>query len=118
MDFRPDEKTQDGSIIYGDDWSVSCLHTPGHTSNHICFSWDEEKALFPGDQVMGWSTSIVSPPDGDMASYMESLDKLKARSDKVYWPTHGPSIEEPLQYVNALIEHRLEREEQIMNCID
>ena len=58
MDFRPDEKTQDGSVIYGDNWSVSCLHTPGHTSNHICFSWDEEKVLFPGDQVMGWSTSI------------------------------------------------------------
>ena len=117
MDFRPDEKTQDGSVIYGDDWSVSCLHTPGHTSNHICFSWDEEKVLFPGDQVMGWSTSIVSPPDGDMGDYMRSLDKLIVRDDKIYYPAHGPEISEPQKLVSAFRDHRREREENILECL-
>lgn len=117
MDFRPDEKTQDGSVIYGDDWSVTCLHTPGHTSNHICFSWDEEKALFPGDQVMGWSTSIVSPPDGDMGDYMRSLDKLIVRDDKIYYPAHGPEISEPQKLVSAFRDHRREREENILECL-
>ena len=117
MDFRPDEKTQDGSVIYGDDWSVTCLHTPGHTSNHICFSWDEEKALFPGDQVMGWSTSIVSPPDGDMGDYMRSLDKLIVRDDKIYYPAHGPEILEPQKLVSAFQDHRREREENILECL-
>ena len=117
MDFRPDEKTQDGSVIYGDDWSVTCLHTPGHTSNHICFSWDEEKALFPGDQVMGWSTSIVSPPDGDMGDYMRSLDKLLVRDDKIYFPAHGPEILEPQKLVSAFRDHRREREENILECL-
>ena len=109
MDFRPDEKTQDGSVIYGDDWSVSCLHTPGHTSNHICFSWDKEKVLFPGDQVMGWSTSIVSPPDGDMGDYMRSLDKLIVRDDKIYYPAHGPEILEPQKLISAFQDHRREK---------
>ena len=117
MDFRPDEKTQDGSVIYGDDWSVSCLHTPGHTSNHICFSWDEEKALFPGDQVMGWSTSIVSPPDGDMGDYMRSLNKLIVRDDKIYYPAHGPEILEPQKLISAFQDHRREREENILECL-
>ena len=117
MDFRPDEKTQDGSVIYGNDWIVSCLHTPGHTSNHICFSWDEEKVLFPGDQVMGWSTSIVSPPDGDMGDYMRSLDKLMSRDDKIYYPTHGPEILEPQKLISAFQDHRREREEKILECL-
>ena len=117
MDFHPDEKTQDGSVIYGNDWSVSCLHTPGHTSNHICFSWDEEKVLFPGDQVMGWSTSIVSPPDGDMGDYMRSLDKLISRDDKIYYPTHGPEISEPQKLIAAFQDHRREREEKILECL-
>ena len=117
IDFRPDEKTQDGSVIYGNDWIVSCLHTPGHTSNHICFSWDEEKVLFPGDQVMGWSTSIVSPPDGDMGDYMRSLDKLMSRDDKIYYPTHGPEILEPQKLISAFQDHRREREEKILECL-
>ena len=117
MDFRPDEKTQDGSVIYGNDWSISCLHTPGHTSNHICFSWDEEKVLFPGDQVMGWSTSIVSPPDGDMGDYMRSLDELLVRDDKIYYPTHGPEILQPQKLISAFQDHRREREEKILACL-
>ena len=113
MDFRPDEKTQDGSVIYGDDWSVSCLHTPGHTSNHICFSWDKEKVLSPGDQVMGWSTSIVSP-DGDMGDYMRSLDKLIVRDDKIYYPAHGPETE-PQKLISLF--KIIIGEENILECL-
>ena len=111
MEFVPDEVIGDGTVIDGADWSVSCVHTPGHTSNHICFAWDSRKILFPGDQVMGWSTSIVSPPDGDMGDYMRSLDKLLARDDEIYYPTHGPAITDPHPYI------RQEREDKIMACL-
>ena len=117
MDFVPDEVVRNGSIIEGADWSVSCLHTPGHTSNHLCFSWDSEKILFPGDQVMGWSTSIISPPDGDMGDYMRSLEDLLTRDDEVYYPAHGPEIRNPQEMVRAFIEHRKEREEKILDCL-
>ncbi len=118
MDFIPDEFTPDGCTIDGDGWRISCVHTPGHTSNHLCFSWDSEKALFPGDQVMGWSTSIVSPPDGDMGDYLRSLDKLLLREDKVFYPTHGPEIREPHTIIKAFQQHRLERERKIIECLD
>ena len=95
MDFAPDVKVADGDVIEGDGWSVECVYTPGHTSNHICYQLREERALFTGDHVMGWSTSIVSPPDGDMKSYMASLRRLLERNDTVYWPTHGPAITRP-----------------------
>ena len=95
MDFRPDELVKHGDVIQGDDWSVECVYTPGHTSNHMCFQLREHKALFTGDHVMGWSTSIISPPDGDMMAYMVSLELLLERDDDVYWPTHGPAITEP-----------------------
>ncbi|MBN06132.1 MBL fold metallo-hydrolase [Ponticaulis sp.] len=117
MDFVPDEFVRDGSVIEGADWSVSCLHTPGHTSNHICYSWDERKILFPGDHIMGWSTSIISPPDGDMGDYMRSLTKLLAREDALYCPTHGPTIADPHPLVKAFIAHRREREDKIMSCL-
>jgi glyoxylase-like metal-dependent hydrolase (beta-lactamase superfamily II) len=117
MDFVPDEVVRNGSIIEGADWSVSCLHTPGHTSNHLCFSWDSKKILFPGDQVMGWSTSIISPPDGDMGDYMRSLENLLTRDDEVYYPAHGPEIKNPQEMVRAFIEHRKEREEKILDCL-
>ena len=118
MDFEPDELVRDGDIIEGGDWSVECVYTPGHTSNHMCFALREQKALFTGDHVMGWSTSIISPPDGDMAAYMASLELLLARDDAAYWPTHGPVIDEPKPHVRAFIEHRREREQQIFECID
>ena len=76
MDFDPDVKVTHGQVIQGGDWSVECVYTPGHTSNHICFQLREGKALFTGDHVMGWSTSIISPPDGDMSAYMQSLELL------------------------------------------
>jgi glyoxylase-like metal-dependent hydrolase (beta-lactamase superfamily II) len=117
MEFIPDEVIGDGTVIDGDGWSISCVHTPGHTSNHICFSWDARKILFPGDQVMGWSTSIVSPPDGDMGDYMRSLEKLLTRDDALYYPTHGPGITDPHPFVRAFIAHRREREGKIIGCL-
>jgi glyoxylase-like metal-dependent hydrolase (beta-lactamase superfamily II) len=118
MDLVPDHLVKHGDIIHGGDWSVECVYTPGHTSNHMCFALQEQKALFTGDHVMGWSTSIISPPDGDMAAYMQSLELLLERDDAVYWPTHGPSIIDPKTHVRAYIAHRIEREEQILKCID
>jgi glyoxylase-like metal-dependent hydrolase (beta-lactamase superfamily II) len=117
MDFDPDHLVTHGEIIQGGDWSVECVYTPGHTSNHLCFQLREQKALFTGDHVMGWSTSIISPPDGDMADYMLSLELLLERDDEIYWPTHGPCIDEPKAHVQAYIAHRLEREQQIIACI-
>ncbi|MEM7406825.1 MAG: MBL fold metallo-hydrolase [Pseudomonadota bacterium] len=117
MDFDPDFRVDDGDVIEGDGWTVECLHTPGHTSNHICFGLREESALFSGDHVMGWSTSIVSPPDGDMGDYLRSLHKLLGREDLHYWPTHGPRVDGPRRLVRAFIEHRRARDAQILACL-
>lgn len=116
-DFRPDRELRDGDMIQGDGWTLTAVHTPGHTSNHLCFALEEEKALFSGDHVMGWSTTIISPPDGDMAAYMRSLRKLLARDDVVYWPTHGPAIRNPQDFVAGLIAHREEREHKILAAV-
>jgi glyoxylase-like metal-dependent hydrolase (beta-lactamase superfamily II) len=118
MEFQPDVLVRHGDIIEGEDWSVECVYTPGHTSNHMCFQLREQQALFTGDHVMGWSTSIISPPDGDMAAYLSSLELLLTRDDQVYWPTHGPAIPDPKPFVRAFIAHRQEREAQILSCID
>ena len=117
FDFVPDIAVRDGDIIAGDGFTFECVHTPGHTSNHMCYALREESALFTGDHVMGWSTSVVLPPDGDMVDYLASLRKLLARDDRVYWPTHGASIGDPKPLVEALIAHRLEREAQILACL-
>ncbi len=117
MAFEPDELVRDGDVLSGGDWSVECVYTPGHTSNHMCYQLRESKALFTGDHVMGWSTSIISPPDGDMGAYMASLDRLLERDDAVYWPTHGPCIDDPKPHVRAFVEHRLARERQIIECV-
>jgi glyoxylase-like metal-dependent hydrolase (beta-lactamase superfamily II) len=116
-DFRPDITVKDGDIIEGKDWTIEAVHTPGHTSNHLCFSFREESTLFSGDQVMGWSTTVVSQPDGDMADYMASLEKLLQRDEQVYWPTHGACIENPKEYVTNLLAHRHGREDQIAACL-
>jgi len=118
MAFTPDVLVGHGDVIEGRNWSVECVYTPGHTSNHMCFALRESRALFTGDHVMGWSTSIISPPDGDMMAYMVSLELLLERNDRVYWPTHGPCIPDPHAHVKAFIEHRKEREGQIMECVD
>lgn len=116
-DFQPDETVRHGDVIEGLNWSVECVYTPGHTSNHMCYQLREEKALFTGDHVMGWSTSVIAPPDGDMAAYINSLELLLERDDALYWPTHGPAITEPKAHVRAFIEHRNRREAQILECI-
>jgi glyoxylase-like metal-dependent hydrolase (beta-lactamase superfamily II) len=117
-DFAPDVTLGDGDIVGGAGWTLEALHTPGHTSNHLCFALAEEAALFSGDHVMGWSTTVVSPPDGDMADYMASLARLGARPETTFWPTHGPPIGEPGKFVAALIAHREAREEQILKCLE
>ena len=116
-DFVPDIVAHDGDGIVGGNWRFEAVHTPGHTSNHLCFALPDAGVLFSGDHVMGWSTSVIAPPDGDMASYMASLDKLLGRRDRVYWPTHGPAITEPEQHVRAFIAHRREREMGIIECL-
>ncbi len=115
--FAPDHILKDGNMIEGDGWTLDVVHTPGHLSNHICFCLREEKALFSGDHVMGWSTSVVSQPVGDMKDYLASLEKLLDRDDEIYYPTHGAPIEDPKPFVKALIAHRHDRERQILAAI-
>ena len=115
FDFVPDVTVRDGdTFITVDGWSLTGVHTPGHTSNHLCVHLDAENALFTGDHIMGWSTTVVSPPDGDMADYMESVRKLIRRDDAILYPTHGNPVREPAPFLAAYLEHRLERETQIL----
>ncbi len=116
-DFIPDVEMREGDTVEGPGWHLSAVETPGHTSNHLCFALAEEKTLFSGDHVMGWSTSVIAPPDGDMASYMRSLEKLLHRDDALYWPTHGASIIAPKPHVQAFIAHRRERSDDILKAI-
>lgn len=117
FDYRPDRVLADGELIAGPGWTLTAVATPGHTSNHLCFALEESGALFTGDHVMGWSTSVVVPPDGDMADYMASLDKLYARDDRVYYPAHGPAVWKPKQLVRGMIGHRRQRERQILKLL-
>jgi glyoxylase-like metal-dependent hydrolase (beta-lactamase superfamily II) len=112
--YRPDRVLADGETIARGNWTISAVATPGHTSNHLCFALREGGILFTGDHVMGWSTTVVAPPDGDMADYMASLDRLLARRDRVYYPAHGPPVDDPHGHVRALIAHRREREAQVL----
>jgi glyoxylase-like metal-dependent hydrolase (beta-lactamase superfamily II) len=113
-DYRPDRVLQDGEALSGPGWTLRAVATPGHTSNHLCLSLEENGALFSGDHVMGWSTTVVAPPDGDMAAYVASLDLLLTRDDRIYYPAHGPAIENPHAHLRRLIEHRRGREAQIL----
>ena len=113
-DFRPDHKLRHGDVVSGDGWTLEAVHTPGHTSNHLCYALPEERTLFTGDHVMGWSTSVIGPPDGNMADYLASLRLLLDRDDAVYLPTHGPPVTEPHALVRAFIAHREERTGQIL----
>jgi glyoxylase-like metal-dependent hydrolase (beta-lactamase superfamily II) len=114
FDYAPDRVLAHGQAVEGPGWRLEAVATPGHTSNHLCFAVAGTGALFTGDHVMGWSTTIVSPPDGDMAAYMASLDLLLKREDKVYYPAHGPAIVKPHSHVRGLIAHRRMREQQIL----
>lgn len=114
-DYTPDRVLADGEELVVDGMPVTAVSTPGHTSNHLCFAY--RGALFSGDHVMGWSTTVVVPPDGDMAAYMRSLDKLRQRDDRAYYPAHGPPVTNPHQYVRHLVGHRMQREKQILALI-
>ena len=117
-DFEPDVIARDGDVVVdGGGVRMTSVHTPGHTSNHLCFSLEAEQALFTGDHIMGWSTTVVSPPDGDMSAYLDSLRRVAARRDAVLWPTHGPARDDGASYVAALIEHRLERERGVLDAV-
>ena len=113
-DYAPDGVLANGEALEGEGWTLEAVATPGHTSNHLCFAMAQERALFSGDHVMGWSTTIVSPPDGDMAAYMASLAKLQARDEAIYYPAHGPAVEAPQKLLRGLILHRRHREAQIL----
>ena len=115
--YAPDTVLADGDQVSGPGWTLTAVATPGHTSNHLCFALEGTGALFTGDHVMGWSTTVVAPPDGDMADYMASLDKLRARGDRVYYPAHGPAVGNPRQLVRGMIGHRRQRERQIRKLL-
>mgnify|MGYP006271211195 FL=1 len=118
-DFEPTVRVVDGQrFLVVDDWSLTAVHTPGHTSNHLCVHLDAENALFTGDHIMGWSTTVVSPPDGNMADYFASVRKLQARSDAILYPTHGNPITNPKPFLAAYLEHRVERERQILALLE
>jgi glyoxylase-like metal-dependent hydrolase (beta-lactamase superfamily II) len=116
--YAPDQVMADGDSVSGPGWTLTAVHTPGHTSNHLCFALAEEKALFTGDHVMGWSTTVVAPPDGDMADYMASLQKLVGRDDEIYHPTHGEAVTDPQRFAKHLLAHRRQRETQVLRAID
>jgi len=114
-DYAPDQELSEGDAVEGAGWTLEALATPGHMANHLAFVLPEEKALFSGDHVMAWSTTVVAPPDGSMSEFMASLDKLRGREETIYWPGHGGPVQEPQRFVRALIHHRRQREASILN---
>ncbi len=116
-DYLPDRVLGDGDSIDLGEHVLRAVATPGHTSNHLCFALEPTGATFTGDHVMAWSTSVVIPPDGNMAHYMASLEKLRGRDDRILFPAHGPPVEKPGQYLRHLIGHRMSREKQILRII-
>ena len=118
-DYRPDDVLANGGAVAGDGWTLSAVATPGHTSNHLCFALEQEGALFTGDHVMGWSTSVISPPDGDMTDYMASMGKLLERGeDRIYYAAHGDPIDNPRRLVRGMMGHRKQREGQILRFLE
>ncbi|WP_188063287.1 MBL fold metallo-hydrolase [Sphingobium sp. KCTC 72723] len=116
--YRPDRVLGDGDRVSGQGWTLEAVTTPGHTSNHLCFALSQEQALFTGDHVMGWSTSVISPPDGDMSAYMRSMQRLLDRDDYVYYPAHGEPIDNPQRLVRGMMGHRKQREGQILRFLE
>jgi len=115
LDFRPDVALTDGEVVSGEGWSLQAVSTPGHTANHMAFAWRERSLIFVGDHVMGWSTTIVVPPDGAMIHFMASLEKLAARPERLYFPGHGPEIEDGPRFADFMIRHRRAREASILH---
>lgn len=116
-EFVPDFLLDDGEVVPGDGWSLEVIHTPGHCSNHICFAWPGAGALFCGDHIMAWSTPVIIPPDGSVGDYIESLDRLSQRPERVFYPTHGTPITDPGDFIARVREHRLHRVEQVAAAI-
>lgn len=115
--YAPDRVLDDRETLRGEGWALTAIATPGHTSNHLCYALEGAGVLFSGDHVMGWATSVVSPPDGDMGDYMASLEKLLARDDRVYYPGHGEAVENPRRLVRGMLGHRKQREGQILRLL-
>lgn len=117
-DFEPDHRLGDGAIAAtGPGWTLRSVHTPGHTSNHLCYALDEQQALFTGDHIMGWSTTVIGPPDGDMRAYFDSLRKVQGRADAVFYPTHGAPVTDPAPFLDAFLAHRLAREADVLTVV-
>jgi glyoxylase-like metal-dependent hydrolase (beta-lactamase superfamily II) len=116
-DYAPDRVLGDGEQVRGEGWTLTAIATPGHTSNHLCYAMEEEASLFSGDHVMGWSTTVVSPPDGDMRDYLASLERLIGRPDQIYYPAHGEPIAKPQRFVRHVLGHRKMREGQILRFL-
>ena len=115
--FRPDVEVAEGQTVAGPGWTLRAMGTPGHVSNHVAYGLEEEDALFCGDHVMGWSTTVVSPPHGDMDAYLDSLDKVRDGGFATLWPTHGPPIRQPERFLRAYKGHRLARERQLITAL-
>lgn len=116
--YAPDHALGDGERVAGPGYTLETVATPGHAANHLCFALVEENSLFSGDHVMGWSTTVVAPPDGSMRDYMASLEKLRARDERVFWPGHGGPVRNPQRYVRGLAHHRRQREAAILARIE
>ncbi|MGO9741833.1 MAG: MBL fold metallo-hydrolase [Roseiarcus sp.] len=112
--YAPDRVLAEGEVLALGALTLEAVGTPGHAANHLCFALREENALFSGDHVMAWSTSVIAPPDGSMAAYMASLEKLRSRSEQIYWPGHGGPVTDPPRYLRALVGHRRLREAAIL----
>ncbi|MDQ1424717.1 MAG: hypothetical protein QOD72_2215 [Acidimicrobiaceae bacterium] len=117
VDFAPDIAVVDGDVIKGTGWTLEAVYTPGHISNHVCYALGEEKILFTGDHIMGWSTTVLPAPDGNLADYLASMAKLLPRPETLFVPTHGPAIADPRPLIEALVAHRHERTEQILAAL-
>ncbi len=114
LEYAPDEALEDGARVAGRGFILEAVATPGHAANHLSFALAEENALFSGDHVMAWSTSVIAPPDGSMRDYLASLEKVARRSDAICWPGHGGPVRDPQRYARALISHRRQREAAIL----
>ncbi len=115
--FRPDHRLADGAVLEGEGWRITALHTPGHCANHLCFALEGSGVLFSGDHVMSWSSSVVAPPDGDMADYMAALRRLAKRDDRLFLPGHGAPLPEPIGFTRALLAHRQAREDGLLEIL-
>jgi glyoxylase-like metal-dependent hydrolase (beta-lactamase superfamily II) len=117
LDFSPDVSLCGGGTVSGPGWTLEAIPTPGHTSNHLCYALAEENACFTGDHIMGWSTTVITPPDGDMTDYLASLAVIRARGFSTLWPTHGPPVTEVDAFIQAYLDHRQERIDQILGAL-